>query len=97
MTVGADSPLVWNPKVASRTLEDTAFVLVHGRMVTLNSVGTRVWELFERAATPRQVSAAIEREFETTAEQALSDVQSFAASLLERELLILAFDAEPRA
>ena len=54
-----DAPLIWNQRVACRTIKSTAFVYVGGRMVSLNEVGTRIWELFKDGATLASVSAAI--------------------------------------
>ena len=34
----------WSPRVASRTLEETAFILNQSQMVSLNPVGTFVWD-----------------------------------------------------
>ena len=57
-------PLKWNPKVACRTLEGTAFILLDSRMVRLNEVGTRIWELFEEGSTVKSVVDQIVEEFE---------------------------------
>lgn len=78
----------WNPRIATRSLEGTAFVLHSGRMLSLNDVGTRVWELFKDGATLQSVAHVIVDEFEVTAAVAQSDVQRFVADLLERQLLV---------
>ena len=45
--VSTTATFMWNPKVACRTLDETAFILLNSRMVRLNEVGTRIWDLFE--------------------------------------------------
>jgi hypothetical protein len=74
--------------VASRTLDDTAFILLNSRIIRLNEVGTRVWELFENGSTLEAVVEAIAREYDITKKQAASDTRVFVGELLERELLV---------
>ena len=78
----------WNPKVACRTLDGTAFILHNSRMVSLNEVGSRVWELFEHGSTLDAVAQTIADEFEVTPETALADANHFVDELLARELLV---------
>ena len=78
----------WNPKVACRTLEGTAFVLLNSRLVSLNGVGTRIWELFESGRTVGEVGAQILREFDTTDDVVKHDVGRFVSELVERDMLV---------
>ncbi|MBI5511186.1 MAG: PqqD family protein [Deltaproteobacteria bacterium] len=78
----------WNPRVACRTLDGTAFILLNSRMLRLNEVGTFIWESFEHAATIPQVVAKIVREFDTTATRALADAQGFVGVLAKRDVLV---------
>ncbi len=80
----------WHHRVACRTLEGTAFVLLSGRMLSLNAVGTRIWELFENGATVDDVAAQVVDEFETSLDVAKTDTENFVEQLLERDLLIIA-------
>ncbi len=79
---------VWNPQVACRTLDGTAFILLKSRMMRLNEVGTRIWELFENGATLDHVAAAITEEFDTTKDRAQADTHAFVEDLLAKELLV---------
>ena len=80
--------LQWNPQVSCRTLQDTAFILFGGRMISLNEVGSRVWDLFEQRRSAQDVADIIFEEFETTEQQALADVQAFVTELLQRDMLL---------
>lgn len=80
--------LMWNPRVACRTLDETAFILLNSRMVRLNEVGTRIWELFEKGATLPVVVNGIVQEFETTKKQATLDAQAFVEELITKEMLV---------
>ncbi len=87
---GSGSAFRWNPRVASRTLKGTAFVLLNSRMLRLNEVGTRIWERFEHGATVQEVAAAVVDEFETTLAQAAPDIQELVAELVRKDMLISA-------
>ena len=78
----------WNPKIACRTIEETAFILFKSRMVSLNEVGTFVWEYFREPSSLKDAVAAVSEEFETTPKEATNDVDAFVAQLVERQLLV---------
>ncbi|MED5464471.1 MAG: PqqD family protein [Myxococcota bacterium] len=86
---------VWNPKIACRTLEDTAFILYQSRMVSLNEVGTFIWERFREPARVLEVVDEVLEHFETTREQATSDVDGFVRLLAARDLVIVGGEASP--
>jgi hypothetical protein len=79
----------WNPKVASRTLDDTAFVLLQSSMVSLNDVGTYLWEHFKKTSTVEEAVTAVVSEFETTDDVARKDIVEFVNSLLNKNLLVI--------
>lgn len=79
----------WNPKVASRTLDDTAFVLLQSSMVSLNDVGTYLWEHFKKGSTVEEAVTAVVSDFETTDEVARTDIVEFVDSLLNKNLLVI--------
>lgn len=79
----------WNPKVASRTLDDTAFVLLQSSMVSLNDVGTYLWEHFKTGSTIGEAVHAVVSEFETTDDVAHTDIVEFVDSLLNKNLLVV--------
>ena len=78
----------WNPEIACRTLEETAFILHQSKMMSLNDVGTFIWEQFKIPSHLSGVVQAVIQEFDTTEEIATKDVQGFCDQLLERKLLI---------
>ena len=80
--------LKWNPRVACRTLDGTAFILLNSRMLRLNEVGTYIWERFEDGSTVDQVVEGIVSEFETTPKRATVDAQAFVKQLLTKEVLV---------
>jgi len=92
---GLDPIYAWNPKVATRTLEGTAFVLLEGRMISLNAVGTRIWELCKSGASLPSIVASIIAEFDTVEEIARRDAEAFLAALTERGMLLRRLPAGP--
>ncbi len=88
--------LQWNPRVACRTLDETAFILLNSRMVRLNEVGTFIWELYENGSTVDAVVTEIVEEFETTKERAAEDVNAFVGELVAKELLVPVDDVDGR-
>ncbi len=87
-SVSEDIRLAWNDRLATRTLDDTAFVLLRSKMVSLNEVGTFVWEYFRDGSTIKDAADAVLAEFDTTPSQALRDVRVFVEDLVRRSLLI---------
>ena len=79
----------WNPKVASRTLDDTAFVLLQSSMVSLNDVGTYLWEHFKTGSSVEEAVKAVVSEFETTDDVARKDIVEFVHSPLNKNLLVI--------
>jgi hypothetical protein len=82
------TPLKWNPRVACRTLDGTAFILLNSRMLRLNEVGTYIWERFEDGATLDGVVDGVISEFDTTPAKAKADAQAFVKQLVAKEVLI---------
>ena len=80
--------LKWNPRVACRTLDGTAFILLNSRMLRLNEVGTYIWERFENGATLDKVVDGILEEFETTPKKAKADAAAFVKTLVNKEVLV---------
>ena len=78
----------WNPEIACRTLEETAFILHQSKMVSLNDVGTFIWECFKQACPISDVVAAVVDEFDTSHQEAQKDVEEFVAELLGQDLLV---------
>lgn len=80
--------LHWNPRVACRTLDETAFILLNSRMVRLDQVGTFIWEQYEYGSTLDAVIGSVVAEFDTTTEQAAKDASAFVGELVTKELLV---------
>jgi hypothetical protein len=80
--------LSWNPQVATRTLDGTSYILLEGRFISLNEVGSRIWTLFERGSTVGAVATTIVDEFDADAATVSGDVRRFVALLSERKMLL---------
>ena len=78
----------WNPRVATRTYDGTAFILLDSRMVSLNEVGSRIWELCRDGAELDEVGRMIAQEFETTEDVARRDAEQFVTDLVARDMLL---------
>lgn len=89
-SVDNQSVLAWNSEAACRTIDGTAFVLLRSRMVSLNSVGSFVWERFEKGAKVGEVVDAVVESFEIDRETALADTIEFIRTLKEKEMLVVA-------
>jgi len=68
---------------------DGAIVLdvKHGRMFTLNPVGSRVLDLLDQQCTTAQIAADLSREFEIDLDTAERDVNEFLAALEKYRLI----------
>ncbi len=78
----------WHPKIATRTLDGAAFILLGSRMLSLNEVGTCLWQSFERGATIEQACTEVVASFEAQPEQVRKDATQFIDQLLERGMLV---------
>lgn len=58
----------------------TSIILLHGRIHSLNILGTEIWKLCE-GRTPEEIIAAIEEEFDSDPEILRRDVISFLEDL----------------
>ncbi|MEL6543164.1 MAG: PqqD family protein [Myxococcota bacterium] len=83
-----ESLLCWNRDAACRTIDGTAFVLLHSRMVSLNSVGSFVWENFSTGRTVGSVVDAVVEEFDVDHGTAQADTLKFIRTLLEKGMLV---------
>jgi len=69
--------------------QDGAIVLDlrHGRMFTLNLVGSKIFELLEREHTTAQIAAELSREFGIDPDVATHDVREFLDTLEKHRLI----------
>lgn len=87
-TLDETATLRWNASVACRTLEGTAFILLNSRMVRLNEVGTRIWELFEEGSTIARVVDEIVAQYDASPERVSADARAFVSELVAKEMLV---------
>jgi hypothetical protein len=59
----------------------------HGRMFTLNVVGSKILELLGRQYTPDQIATELSREFGISIDVAMSDVGEFLDTLEKHHLI----------
>lgn len=89
-TLPDDRPLRVADEVVSRVLDGEAMILDlrSGTYFGLNAVGTRIWELIGRGATPRQIRATLCDEFEVDEPSASRDLTELLATLCRKGLLV---------
>lgn len=77
--------------VAWRVIDGTAVLVVPGSptILTLNEVGTKVWELAD-GRPESEIVAAIVNEFEVTRSQAEQDVERFMTEMQAKGVLVAA-------
>jgi hypothetical protein len=87
--ITADTMLRRHPEAAHRIIDGTALIVMprQAKMLTLNAVGTRVWELLENR-TAAEMAKSIAAEFEVTEERAIADTLKFLRQLDERGMLV---------
>ena len=73
-----------NPRTAARVVDGKALIVVvdQKQLHTLNSVGTRVWELCD-GRDIGAIASVVASEFEVDRATALADVQQFVQQLTE--------------
>jgi hypothetical protein len=84
-----DDHLIVPDHVRCRQFDDELVLvdLEAGDYYALNAVGVKIWLGLTRGATPGQIAAALEREYEESAEVLLRDCLDVVAELLERRLV----------
>jgi len=78
-----------NSKVITRTIDGEAVIMhpVHGKVLSLNEVGSFIWELADGCRNREQVLDAVCSEFDVDREQAGGDLDEFLDTLREKDLL----------
>ncbi len=78
----------WNPQTSCRTLDGTAFVLLGNRMVTLNEVGTFIWERLAHGAALSELVSQVVEVFAIDERAAADDTTSFVERLLDERMVV---------
>jgi len=78
-----------HPDAAARVYDEEAFIVLphKGQYKILNKVGTRIWELMDGARSTSDIARTISNEYETTYDEALSDVEEFLGDLRTHGML----------
>ncbi len=81
-----------NPDVAWRTFEGQGVILdlESGKVLGLNGVAARIWELLEQPTTADEIAEEISSEYSITVEEAVRDVGEFTDSLRVKGLIVSA-------
>ncbi|MBI4955636.1 MAG: PqqD family protein [Myxococcales bacterium] len=84
-----DQPLRVPPDVLSRMLDGEAVILdlTSGTYFGLDAVGSRIWELIQAGATPRQIRTTLCEEFEVDDATVAQDLAKLVATLRAKGLL----------
>jgi hypothetical protein len=77
------------PSVASRSLDGEAVLVhpAHGKVIVLNGVGSRLWELMDGQRSVSQIAGMIADEYDVSMVKAESDALAFCQDLVGRGLL----------
>ncbi len=78
-----------NAQSASRLIDDEAVVVLpmESSISTLNSVGTRIWELADGTRTICEIATEIQNEFDVEKEIALNDTVDFIKELSDKKMI----------
>ena len=84
-----------NPEFLLRQVADSQVLVPVGRaavefpgMITLNGVGSYLWELLEQEQTAESLDQALTERYEVTYDTALEDVNAYLSRLQEAKALL---------
>lgn len=87
------SSVIWkqSPSMITRTIDGLAVIMdpQEGKVLSLNSVGTLIWEMADGSNTTEQIVAAVCGEFDVQKELAASDLEEFVEILAGKKLLLV--------
>ena len=80
-----------HPQVSGQVVGDEAVLVLpeKGKVVVLNEVGGRIWELADGTRTVTDIVEVIVSEYQVSEEQARADVEKFIEELVEAQVLVL--------
>jgi len=81
-----------NPDTAARLIDDKVFVLHPdtSELHALNEVGARIWDLADGVRAVADIVAAVEAEYDVSAQTAETDTVTFLDELAAKGLITLA-------
>jgi len=83
---------IWaqNPAVITRTIDGLAVIMDprEGKVLSLNPVGTLIWEMADGKNSREEILAAVCSEFDVSSELASSDLAEFVETLAGKNLLL---------
>jgi hypothetical protein len=85
------------PEIIARRLPDRTVLLngTTGGCFELNPVGSTIWDALDGVRSWTEIAAEVSRRFQCSLASAERDVQSFAAALVQAELIRPVNDAQP--
>ena len=78
-----------HPDISARIYDGEAVIIspATNRVVMLNPVGSRIWELIDGEASPDDIAVALTAEFEVELQHARQSVQAFLDQLTAKQLI----------
>ncbi len=87
------SSVMWkqNPAMITRTIDGLAVIMdpQEGKVLSLNLVGTLIWEMANGNNTQEEILAAVCNEFDVCRELASSDLTEFVETLAGKSLILV--------
>ncbi len=79
-----------NPDLVTKIIDDEVVIMVpgEGKVLSLNEVGSFIWDVAKGGCTEDAILNAVCREYDIDREQAAADLEEFIADLKEKNLII---------
>ena len=80
-----------NPDTLTRTIDGLDVIMdsKNGKVLSLNEVGTFIWEMAQLSCSKEEILNAVCSQFEVTREKAADDLEEFILVLRKKELLAI--------
>lgn len=88
--IDEDACVMWHAQAAARMVDGQALIVLtrRGEVMVLNASGTWLWNLLGEACNVRDLATQLAARFRLEEAQALADVRTFVASLLEINAIV---------
>lgn len=88
--IDEDARVMWHAQAAARMVDGQALIVLtrRGEVMVLNASGTWLWNLLGEAYNVRDLATQLAARFRLEEAQALADVRTFVASLLEINAIV---------